>query len=303
MSEQRSGPQSVDNALTAFQFDSHIAHGAFVQIAIGAETLLDQRPYAPAVRKLIAETIAAMPLLATHLRTEGRINLQFQSSDPASPVKLLVAQVDHHLNARGMAKAAADTDGDFATLLSGGVLALLLEPLDDTQSTTQATVPVEGASLAESLEGYFAQSEQLPTLIRLAVRDNRLSGFLLQRLPIDAHTQATQDNWEHLSILAATLTEDELLDVPPETLLRRLFAEESLTVFAPRPVAVACRCSEFGIGRLLLSLGRPEVDSIVDEQGRVAITCEFCGREYVYLPADVQMLFAAAEQQPAATRH
>jgi molecular chaperone Hsp33 len=303
MSEQRSDPPSVDNALTAFQFDSHIAHGAFVQIVSGAEALLDQRPYAPVVRRLIAETMAAMPLLATHLRTEGRINLQFQSADAASPIKLLVAQVDHHLNVRGMAKAAADAEGSFETLLAGGVLALLLEPLDDTQPSTQATVPVEGASLAAALEGYFAQSEQLPTLIRLAVRDNRLCGFLLQRLPIDSHTQATQDDWEHLSILAATLSQDELLDVPPETLLRRLFAEEALTVFAPRPVAVACRCSASGIGRLLLSLGREEVDSIVDEQGRVAITCEFCGREYVYLPADVRMLFAAAEQQPSSTKH
>jgi molecular chaperone Hsp33 len=295
--------KSVDNTLTAFQFDSHIAHGAFVQITHGAERLLDQRPYAPAVRKLIAETMAAMPLLATHLRTEGRINLQFQSSDAASPVKLLVAQVDHNLNVRGMAKAADDVEGDFESLLSGGVLALLLEPLDDAQPTTQATVPVEGASMAEALEGYFSQSEQLPTLIRLAVRGNRLCGFLLQRLPIDSHTDATEDDWQHVSILASTLKLDELLDVAPETLLRRLFAEEAITTFAPRAVNVACRCSDTGIGRLLLSLGKPEVDSIIDEQGRVAITCEFCGRDYVYLPADVQMLFAAAEQQPAATRH
>lgn len=303
MSKQRTPPAPVDSALTAFQFESHLAHGAIVQITHGAGSLLETRHYAPAVRQLIAEAIAAMPLLATHLRTEGRINLQFQSADPASPVKLLVAQVDHHLNVRGMAKAASDADGDFATLLAHGTLALMIEPLDDAQPATQAAVPVEGATLAEALEGYFGQSEQLPTLIRLAVRGQRLCGFLLQRLPLDAHTQATQDDWEHLSILAATLTADELLDVDPGTLLRRLFAEEALKVFAPRPVTVACRCSESGIGRLLLSLGRTEVDSILDEQGRVPITCEFCGREYVYLPADVQGLFAAAEQEPAATRH
>jgi molecular chaperone Hsp33 len=152
------------------------------------------------------------------------------------------------------------------------------------------------------LEGYFAQSEQLPTLIRLAADGNRLRGFLLQRLPLE-HAHGTQEDWEHLLTLAQTLTREELLNVDAMTVLRRLFANEPLRVFEPRPVTVTCRCSRGGISTMLLSLGRTEVDSILAEQGKVEVTCEFCGRQYVFEHGDVAALFAAAISQPGQTRH
>lgn len=303
MRAPRAGNTNVPNLLTPFQFDNHIAHGAFVEITTGVSGMLDHRAYAPAVRELIGQAIAAMPLLATHSLFEGRINLQFQSE---RAIKLLVAQVVQAGNAplavRGMAKAGAEVDAPYAELLSDGVLALMLEPADEAQPSRQAAVPIDGNNLSESLEGYFAQSEQLPTLIRLAATRDRLVGFMLQRLPLE-HTQAAQDDWEHLAILAGTLNADELLQADPATLMRRLFANEAWHFQAPRAINLACRCSREGISLLLISLGRKEVDEILASEGRVAVTCEFCGREYVYTRSDAVTLFAAEGSEQSLLKH
>ncbi|WP_293395500.1 Hsp33 family molecular chaperone HslO [Nevskia sp.] len=291
------------NLLIPFKFDNHIAHGAFVVIDTGAAEMLDMRAYDPAVRGLVAQTMAAMPLLATHTRFEGRINLQFQGE---RAIKLLVAQVVQRegapLTVRAMAKAAPQIDGSYAELLSDGVLALMLEPADDAQPSRQAMVPIDGDSLSESLEGYFAQSEQLPTLVRLAASGDRIAGFMLQRLPLE-HTKATEEVWEHLAILAGTLSADELLSAEPETLMRRLFANEDWQLHAAQSVNIACRCSREGISLLLLSLGRDEVDKIVAEQGKVEIICEFCGRDYVYSRSDAATLFVAEGSEQSQLKH
>jgi len=287
------------NRLTGFLFENNVAHGAFVEISEGVAEMLGHRAYSADVRDLIGQAMAAMPLLATHLGFEGRINLQFQGEDA---MKLLVAQVDHHLEVRAMAKAPAELQGTFTGLMHGGVLALMLEPHGQSREASQALVPIEGASLAQSLEAYFVQSEQLPTLIRLAADGDRLRGFMLQRLPLE-DAQGSEEDWEHVSILAATLKPEELLQADPATLLGRLFAEEELRLFEPCPVNVACRCSRAGIARLLLSLGREECDSIIAEQGRISITCEFCGKDYVFNPVETAELFVAAGSVPSNTRH
>lgn len=334
----------MPNLLTPFQFDNDIAHGAFIEIDTGVADMLDRRAYGADVRALVGQAMAAMPLLATHARFEGRINLQFQGgasrgastarsdaprpatdgraglSEPAESldrdvldqagqrggIQLLVAQATQSANGpiqiRAMAKAAEGLQGAYEQLLGGGVLALMLEPASDEQPARQAMVPIDGDSLSESLEGYFAQSEQLPTLIRLAAGQDRLCGFLLQRLPLE-HTKADEDYWEHVAILAATLQPDELLATPPETLLRRLFAEEHYHLQPSREISVGCRCSREGISLLLISLGREEVEHIVADQGRVAVTCEFCGKEYVYSKSDAVTLFAAEGSEQSVLKH
>jgi molecular chaperone Hsp33 len=287
------------NRLTGFVFENKVAHGAFVELSEGVGEMLGRRAYSGDVRSLLGEAMAAMPLLATHLGYEGRINLQFQGEDA---VKMLVAQVDHHLEVRAMAKAPEELQGSFTGLLQGGVLALMLEPNAEHRESTQASVPIEGTSLAQALEAYFTQSEQLPTLIRLAADGDRLRGFLLQRMPLE-DAKGGEEDWEHVSILAATLKPEEMLQADPATLLARLFAEEEVRVFEPRPVTVACRCSRAGISRLLLSLGREECDSILVEQGHIAVTCEFCGKEYAFTQLETAELFTAAGAIPSTTRH
>ncbi len=289
------------NRLLAFAFDNQVAHGAIVHIDEGVADFLSSRAYAPDVARLLGEVITAMPLMATHLRFDGCINLQFQGE---GAVTMLVGQIDHHLQVRAMAKAVPDARGDFTDLLKGGLLALMLEPSDPAQPSSQATVEILGQSLGEALQVYFSQSEQLPTLIRLAVRGEKLAAFMLQRLPLQG-AQGTEEDWDRLWTLASTLGADELLDTDEYTLLQRLFNEEVVRTFEPRAVDVACRCSRAGISRMLLSLGEPEVKEILAEQNRVAVTCEFCGREQVFTPHEALDLFRAAEKMAPEddTRH
>jgi len=296
------------NVLTPFAFDNHVAHGAIVRMKAGVADLLDHRAYSPDLRNLLGEAMAAMPLLATHLNFEGRINLQFQGLPETrtiakSKTQLLVAQVDNQLRVRAMAKAEPDAAGNFRELLEGGVLALMVEPSGGNRSPTQALVLIEGERLQDSLEAYFERSEQLPTLIRLAVRGDEIAGFMLQRMPIES-AKGSDDDWDHLRILAATLTEPELLDTDADALLLRLFSDAPpLRRFEPRPVQVECNCNRAGISRLLVSLGREEVDSIIAEQSRVSVTCEFCSREYAFSASEAAELFIAAAGEPSNTRH
>lgn len=275
--------------LTPFVFENHVAHGAFVSLdpeAVAA--LVDERPMSADVGQLVRQLLAAMPLLAIHLHFPGRINLQFQGE---GEMKLLVGQVDQELNIRAMSKAPPTLSGAFTDLLYNGILALMIEPSDPRRPASQAVVLIRGDQLSDALELYFAESEQLPTMIRLAVDGDRVSGFMLQRLPIEKIADG-QQQWEHLHTLASTLTDEELLEQPPAVLLRRLFHEETLRLQPARPVIIRCRCSRDGIGRMLQSLGRSEVDGILADQGRVEVICEFCGRAHRFSPQDVNALFA-----------
>ena len=284
------------DALTDFLFPDLGVRGALVEINSDIEKLLGSRPYSPDVRKLLGQTIAAMPLLASHSKFEGRINLQFQGK---GDLKLLVAQVDRSLTVRGMAKAAPDVAGDFQTLMHGGLLAMMLEP-DRGSEHYHALVDVEGETLAAALENYFRQSEQLPTLLRLAATKNRLAGILLQRLPEEVVDEA---GWEHLSHLFATLGEEELASTDTTTLMRRLFHAENLRLFEPSPVKLSCRCDRGSIATMLLGMGEEELMPVLKDQGKVEVTCEFCGSTYVFTPLEVGELFVASVSEPASTKH
>lgn len=287
------------NELIPFDFAGRGARGVILRIESGVDEMFGARDYPPEVRGLLGQAAAAAPLLATHLKFEGRINLQFQGGEQ---IQLLVAQVDHHLQTRAMAKCADGATGRFAELLKGGVLAWLLEPRSG--EPYQAWVDIAGDSLAATLEAYFRQSEQLPTRVLLAAGRERLAGIMLQRMPGD-DDEATEVYWSHLGSLFDTLGEEELLQTDSETVLRRLFHQEPLRAFEPRPVSLSCTCARASISGMLLSLGREEVDAVLETREQVEVTCEFCGREYRYSRSDVSELFSGAEAgpEPGAPRH
>lgn len=301
----------MNNRLTEFLLPELGVRGAIVEFESGVDTMLGSRPYPEAVRQLLAQAVAAMPLLASHTKLDGRISLQFQSGSGHGAVQLLVAQIEcgRHggepqptLRVRGMAKSAADASGGFVELLQGGQLGLLLEP-DNGGQTYQALVPIEGRRLSDALEFYFAQSEQLPTRLRLAYGNGQIRGLLLQRLPL-SEIGSSEDNWQHAEILFATLQETELAATPALTVLRRLFHAETLRVFDAQQVQLACRCSRDGIAAMLLSLGAAEIEEHLREHEGFEVTCEFCGREYRFSGDEARGLFLASHLQPSnQTRH
>lgn len=286
----------MNDSLLPFLIENRGVRGFAVDIRAGLDTMFAWRDYPADVRRLLGEALAATPLLAADLPKGARFNLQFQGK---GALQMLVTQVDSQLELRGMAKNDPTAEGDFHRLMSGGVLACLLESPASTQNY-QATVEIVGESLAESLQVYFQRSEQLSTLILLAAGPQRLAGMLVQRLPENSR----DDDWHHVYTLFRTLGQQELLDTDATTLLNRLFFEDTVRVFEPRPLTMKCRCSHAQISAMLLSMGEPEVQSIVKEQGQVEVTCEFCGRHYPFTPIEVRELFAGAQTAtPTAARH
>ncbi|HEU0195662.1 MAG TPA: Hsp33 family molecular chaperone HslO [Nevskiaceae bacterium] len=285
------------DALAHYLFTGHAVRAALVDVHAGLADMLDHRAYAPGVRQILGEALAAAPLLASHLKFEGRISLQYQGDEQLS---LLVVQIDDQLTLRGMAKTRVGADGSFATLVHGGRLSVLLEPKAGT-TRYEGIVPLTGGSLAQALEGYYAQSEQLATRLCLAADAGHLRGLLLQRLPATAAAQIHDEAayWERVETLFATLTPAELLAIEPETVMHRLFHAEDLTAFPARTVTLACHCSRASVSQLILALGEHEADQLLAERDRVEVTCEFCGRTQRYSPAEVHALFAAQRAAPS----
>lgn len=285
--QRRSGTDTM-NRLVPFRIANRGVRGFAVELTDGIPELLSWRQYPADVYRQLAHALAATPILAADIRNETKFNLQFQGKAGA-PLQLLVAQIDQHLNLRAMAKWSPGAAGDFQALMRGGTLACLLEPRAGGERY-QAMVEVLGENLAEALQIYFSQSEQLATRIRLAAGPERFAGLMLQRLP----EGCGDDDWVHIHHLINTLGEDEHASVDAETILRRLFAEDTVEVFPARPVQLTCQCSHAQISAMLLGLGEDELKPLLEERGQVQVTCEFCGREYAYREVEVRQLFAAS---------
>jgi len=285
------------NRLVPFLIENRGVRGFAVEITEGIPELLGWREYSPDLLRLLGHSLAATPLLAADISDGARFNLQFQGAN-GQPLKMLVAQVNQQLQLRGMAKCDAGAEGDFQKLMGGGTLACMLEPKSGGADRYQALVEILGDNLAEALEIYFAQSEQLRTRICLGASPGKFAGLMVQRLP----EGCADDDWVHVYHLFQTLQEPELLAVDAETLLRRLFNEDTVRVFPARPIALQCQCSHAQISAMLLGLGEEEMDPVLKEQGRVDVTCEFCGKNYGYPEVEVRELFAAAAKDAANQR-
>lgn len=287
----------MEDALSQFLFEGHAVRGAFVDIRSGLNELLDARHYPSVARALLGQALAASPLLASNLKFEGRISLQFQGN---GVIKLLVTQIDEILTLRGMLKIARGELNAETNPFDGGILSLIIEPTRGSHRY-QAMVPVESACLAGALEGYYRQSEQLPTVIRLAAADHRVSGMMLQQMPGD-ESETHTDYWTYLTGLFETLGENELLSTEPPVLLRRLFHAETIRLFAPRPVTLSCKCSDGVVSEMLKSLGTDELNDMLADRGGVEVTCEFCRRTRVFSEAGIREILDAGTCEASATQ-
>jgi molecular chaperone Hsp33 len=218
-------------------------------------------------------------------------------------VRLLVVECQSDLRLRATAQhdglahlGAAPT---LRALTAGGRCVLTLDPGPGRQSY-QSAVPLEGLGVAELLERYMARSEQLDTRFVLAANQHRAAGLLLQRLPDHgghAHPREDADLWERSGHLARTLTAPELLGLPADEILRRLFHQETLRVFESLPVRFACRCSRGRVAGLIRMLGPEEARAVLAEQGHVSVTCDFCAETYVFDPGQAEAALADRQAQ------
>jgi molecular chaperone Hsp33 len=281
------------DSLRRFIFDKLPAQGRHVHLDASWRAVLERQEYPAPVRALLGEAMAAMALLSATLKFEGAMTLQIQGN---GPVHLLVVQCTSQLSLRGLARWHGDISKTSLSALTGdGKLALTIEQSGNGERY-QSIVPLEGDTLAASLEGYFQRSEQLPTRLWLTAGDDSAAGMLLQVMP---ERQRNPDAWQHVTVLADTLRSEELMTLSAEKLLRRLYHEEDLRLFEATPVAFRCRCSRVRIEATLRSLGAEEIHTVLREQGRVHVDCEFCGRGYEFDEVDVAALFSTPPPMPS----
>ncbi|MCM0613637.1 Hsp33 family molecular chaperone HslO [Marinobacter sediminum] len=269
-----------------FIFEDSQVRGAWVQLGESFQEIGSQAPYPDTVRGLLGEALVASVLMSSTLKFEGTLSLQAQGE---GALRTLMAECSHDRFIRGLARfdEHAVSEENFHNLLGEGRMAITITP--DKGNRYQGVVPREQDTLAGCLEEYFERSEQIPTSLFLFADENGAAGMLLQRLP--GATDEDGDLWDRINHLARTVEASELLELDSETVLHRLFHEETVRLFEPEAVAFRCSCSQERTLGALEAIGEEECYSILDEQGSIEMDCQFCHTHYRFDRNDIDHLF------------
>jgi molecular chaperone Hsp33 len=297
-----SSAASVDDVVSPFQIENQPVRGRIVRLGGVVDEILTRHDYPPAVANLLGEACALASLVGASLKFNGRLILQAQGDGPVSYV---VADYDTEGSLRGYCRYDEDrlaaVSGGFAqpgakTLLGDGVFIMTIDQGPDMERY-QGVTAIEGETLALCAEQYFAQSEQTPTRVLLAtarVQDQgpahwRAGGMIIQNIAGDAARGSTDDAWDTVQSHFHTLGEDELVDptISGDTVLFRLFHEYGVRVFDKTPLRAFCRCSEERIVAVLRSFPPEERAEMVEDDGAIKVTCEYCSRTYSLAPEAV----------------
>lgn len=287
--------------LQRFIFDKAPIRGEFIHLQDTYQTIINQHVYPAPIRKLLGEALCAAGLLSAIIKFNGRLTVQFRGQ---GPLKLLLAQCDNQFHMRGLVKWEGDLG--YESLMESfnqGVLAILLDA-GTSRGRYQGVVNWQGNSLAESLEGYFRDSEQLATKIWLGVDEHQAAGFLLQVVPaanrnaVGAEREGIVPNWERVIGQAENLTANDLLHLDYEALLRKYYPDDEIRVFPASEVSFQCTCSQKRSEDAILVLGREEAEAELKDKQTIVVTCDFCNKEYVFDRVDVERIFANNDKPP-----
>jgi molecular chaperone Hsp33 len=275
------------DTLQRFIFEHANIRGEIVHIEKTYQTIMSQRNYPPMVKNLLGEAIVSCLLLASSIKFQGSLNLQFQG-DKRLP--LLLVQCDHEFNVRAYAQFSENLETeDYAHAFLEGKMVLTINQYNQTNSY-QSMIPIQSTSMSENLMDYFAQSEQISTQVWLAVNETAAAGMLLQLMPGQDTVQREQF-WEYAVQLGQTVSEDELLNLDNRTLLYRLYNETEIRLFDSRRTQFKCRCSPEKMKQVLIVLGEEDTKELLKEKGEVTVSCDFCNQKYTFDPIDIAMLF------------
>ena len=282
-----------DDCVQRFLLEDLDIRGAVVRIAPVWKKMLAGRNYPAPVAELLGEMSAVTLLLGNNLKQIGRLTVQLRGN---GPVSLLVIDCNENLHIRGMARSDDNVQpGPAPALLGHGQLLLSLD-MPSMREPYQSLVPLDGNSIAEIFEHYLKQSEQLPSRLFLAASAEGAAGIFLQKLP--NADQCDPDGWTRIEALASTAKKEELLSLSPDELLRRLFHEETVRVFEAETVTHDCPEDWEKVRAMLRSLGREEVNAVLEEHGEVLIQDEICNHTYRFDAPAIDALFKAGEISP-----
>jgi molecular chaperone Hsp33 len=285
-----------DDVVGAFQIEGEPVRGRVARLGPAIDEILKGHDYPEPVANLLGEACALAALVGSNLKFDGRLIVEARG---AGPVRYVVADYDTSGGLRGYCRFDADevaaasrgfSGAGARTLLGEGVFMMTVDQGQDMERY-QGVTTIEGETLALCAEQYFAQSEQTPTRVRLAVGPDgeawRAGGFLIQHIAADEARGDTVEAWNRTQAFFETIGEDELLDtgLASETLLFRLFHEDGVRVFGSRPLRAFCRCSEERIVTVLKSFDAAEREDMVEDDGKIRVTCEYCSRIYAVEPA------------------
>ncbi len=289
-----------DDLVAAFQIEGQPVRGRVARLGPVVDDILTRHAYPEPVANLLGEACALAALVGASLKFDGRLILQAQGD---GPVAYVVADYDTEGGLRGYCRFDAERVAAASTgfarpgakaLLGDGLFIMTIDQGEDMERY-QGVTPIAGETLALSAEHYFAQSEQTPTRVRLGVAQVgadagprwRAGGLILQNIAGDDARGSTEAPWETAEALIGTLGEEELVDpaLPPDRLLYRLFHETGVRMFEPKPLTAVCRCSQARIETVLKSFPAAERAEMVEADGLIRVTCEYCSRTYAIEPA------------------
>lgn len=286
-----------DDFILPFQVGDGAVRGRIVRLGAAVDAILKPHGFTDAASELLGEAVALATLMGSSLKFDGKLIFQAQGD---GDVRMLVADYvsDGAIRATASVAGAAGTRG-LSSLIGKGHLAITVDQGPDMERY-QGVTPIEGKTLEEAAIGYFDQSEQIPTAVKLAVgkvrrpgggEEWRAGGVIVQFMPGDGGVRERgeavlksgddEEAWNRASAFLNTTQADELLDpgLRAEDLLYRLFHEDGVRVFEPRPLAARCSCNAGKIAAVL-SRYSPEDLSEMAEDGRIKVSCEFCRRDY-----------------------
>lgn len=287
------------DTLHRFIFEDTPVRGNWVNLNTTFKLALNKQPLPAGLKRALGELMAASALLTATLKMRGSLILQIQSK---GALKLLVVECNSDFGLRATAKYNGEIRDEHKLfdLLDQAQFVITLDPKDGGQSY-QGIVPIEGNNLSAILENYMLRSEQIDTKIWLACDGQSAAGMLLQRLPdVVNQTKKTEETvehdneaWNRVGHLADTITDTELLTLPAQTLLHRLFHEEDVRLFEASNTKFFCSCSRANVANMLRMLGQEEIDSILQEQGKIEVNCDFCNAHYAFDKVDAAQLLAS----------
>ena len=279
----------TDNAVQRFVFENTDIRGEIVSLNHSYVDALAAHDYPEVVRCLLGELVASALLLSTTLKFAGLLTLQARGD---GPLTLLMVECTDQRSFRAVAQFKDDlSEGALQELLGKASLLITVDPVKGKRY--QGIVPLEKETLSASLEDYFTQSVQLQTRLWLACDGQTCGGLLLQALPasVELSADVRAESWKRMTALAETTQDAELLELDHETLLVRLFHEETVRIFEQEPVRFVCTCSQERSAKIISTLDRKEIESIVEEEGQVAMDCQFCNHQYVFGKEDIDSIF------------
>ncbi|MHA2706386.1 Hsp33 family molecular chaperone HslO [Vibrio owensii] len=282
----------ANNVLNRYLFEDLSVRGELVQLDEAYQRIISSKEYPAALQKLLGELLVSTTLLTATLKFEGSITIQLQGD---GPVSLAVINGDHDQKIRGVARWEGDIadDATLHEMMGKGYLVITIEPKKGERY--QGVVGLEGETLADVIEGYFANSEQLKTRLWIRTGEHEgkkhAAGMMIQVMPDGT---GTPEDFEHLEQLTATVKNEELFTLPANELLYRLYNQDSVRLYEPQPVEFHCGCSRERSGAAIITVDKTEIYDILAGEGTISLHCDYCGTSYTFDEPEITELYTQA---------